>query len=93
MVLPRPFCSASRKWDLLDYPDIAKSFDGADIPRMCLNLLRRALDPDGANRPADGQVFYLELRAIQAARKQSLAHAEGCCRSSSRGRRVDRLKS
>jgi len=56
------------EWDLLDYPDIARALDGADIPPDVLNLLRRALDPDPANRPTDGQVFYLELRAIQAAR-------------------------
>ena len=56
------------EWELLDYPDIARALDDANVPPEVLDLLRRGLDADPANRPADGQVFYLELRAIQAAR-------------------------
>lgn len=55
-------------WELRDYPDIARALDEADLPPAVLSLLRRALDLDPANRSADGQVFHLELQAIQAAR-------------------------
>jgi hypothetical protein len=55
-------------WELTDYPDIARALGEADLPPSVLSLLRRALDPDPTNRPADGQVFHLELQAIHADR-------------------------
>ncbi|WP_433476561.1 AAA domain-containing protein [Spirillospora sp. CA-142024] len=58
-------------WELRDYPDIARALDEADLPPAVLELLRRGLDPDPANRSADGQVFHLELQAIQAARSSN----------------------
>ncbi|MEU8632695.1 AAA domain-containing protein [Amycolatopsis sp. NPDC048633] len=58
-------------WALQDYPDIARALDEANLPPAVLSLLRRALDPDSANRPADGQVFHLELQAIHAARSSN----------------------
>jgi hypothetical protein len=58
-------------WELMDYPDIGRALDEADLPPPVLSLLRRALDPDPANRSADGQVFDLELQAIQAARSSN----------------------
>ncbi|MGA4540885.1 AAA domain-containing protein [Uniformispora flossi] len=58
-------------WELRDYPDIARALGEADVPPAVLSLLRSALDPDPVNRPADGQVFHLELQAIQAARSSN----------------------
>lgn len=58
-------------WELRDYPDIARALDEADLPPPVLSLLGRGLDPDPANRPADGQVFHLELQAIQAVRSSN----------------------
>jgi serine/threonine protein kinase len=54
--------------ELLGYPDIPRALEHANVPREVGALLRRALDPDLAQRPADGQVFHLELQAIQAGR-------------------------
>jgi hypothetical protein len=54
--------------ELTDYPDIAQALAEANIPPTALNLLRRALSPDPAHRPVDGQVFYHELHRIQSAR-------------------------
>ena len=55
-------------WELRDYPDIARALLDADVPPEISDLLGRALHADPAKRPADGQVFHLELQAIQAAR-------------------------
>ncbi|MFG1917860.1 AAA domain-containing protein [Micromonospora sp. NPDC048898] len=58
-------------WELRDLPDISRALDEADLPPGVLALLRRCLDVDAAKRPADGQQFYLELQAIQAARSEN----------------------
>ncbi|SCL35858.1 serine/threonine-protein kinase [Micromonospora aurantiaca (nom. illeg.)] len=58
-------------WELRDLPDIARALDEADLPPAVLALLRRCLSVDAAKRPADGQQFYLELQAIQAARSEN----------------------
>lgn len=57
-------------WELLDYPDLARALDEADVPPEVLDLLGRALEPDPAKRQADGQVLHLELQAIQTARSR-----------------------
>lgn len=54
--------------EILDYPDIPRALEHANVPREVDALLRRALDPDLTQRPADGQVFHLELQAIQTGR-------------------------
>lgn len=51
-----------------DYHHIAQALVDPDPPPEVVDLLTRALDPNPANRPADGQVFYFELQAIQTAR-------------------------
>ncbi|WP_328397982.1 AAA domain-containing protein [Nocardia sp. NBC_00416] len=51
-----------------DYHHVAAALADADTPPSITDLLRRALDPDPARRPADAQVFYYELQAIQAER-------------------------
>ncbi|WP_217158099.1 serine/threonine-protein kinase [[Mycobacterium] fortunisiensis] len=55
---------------LRDYPDIARALGAADVPKDVKELLERALHPEARERPADGQVFHLELQAIQDKRKQ-----------------------
>ncbi len=56
-------------FEIYDYPDLLRALVRPNVPDEAIaNLLRRALDPDLAKRPADGQVFHLELLAIQAAR-------------------------
>lgn len=55
--------------ELLDYPDIPRALDNADVPPDVLALLRDALSPDPNRRPADGQVFHLALQTIQTKRR------------------------
>ncbi|MBM7078332.1 AAA domain-containing protein [Micromonospora humida] len=57
-------------WELTDLPDITRALNEADLPPAVLALLRRSLEVDATRRPADGQQFYLELQAIQAARSE-----------------------
>ena len=54
--------------ELLDYPDIPRALDNADVPPDVLALLRDALSADPNQRPADGQVFHLALQTIQTKR-------------------------
>jgi serine/threonine protein kinase len=57
------------EFEIFDYPDLVRALERPNVPDGAIvDLLRRALDPDPAKRPADGQVFHLELLAIQAAR-------------------------
>jgi hypothetical protein len=56
------------KQEFSDYHHVTAALDDVDTPPEVTDLLRRALDPDPARRPADGQVFFYELQAIQNAR-------------------------
>ena len=52
-------------FELRDYPDLSRALDNADVPPEVEQLLRKSLAVDPEQRPADGQVFHLELQAIQ----------------------------
>lgn len=52
-------------FELRDYPDLSRALEDSDLPPEVLQLLRDALNGDPYQRPADGQVFYHALRAIQ----------------------------
>lgn len=54
-----------------DYHHVMAALNQADTPPPVTDLLRRALDPDPAGRPADGQVFFYQLQAIQTARAKN----------------------
>ncbi|MDP7707437.1 serine/threonine-protein kinase [Mycobacterium sp. TY815] len=62
-------CVSPQKFS--DYHHVTAALDDADTPPPVTDLLRRALDPDPAGRPADGQVFFYELQAIQTARAKN----------------------
>lgn len=55
-------------FEIHDFPDLVRALAKPNVPDTVADLLRRALYTDPAKRPADGQVFHLELQAIQAAR-------------------------
>ncbi|UCA22903.1 AAA domain-containing protein [Mycobacterium kansasii] len=58
------------KHQFSDYHHVAAARANADTPPKIADLLRRSLDPDPMRRPADGQVFYHELQAIQTERRK-----------------------
>lgn len=59
-----------------DYHHVTAALEQADTPPEITDLLTRSLDPDPSRRPADAQVFYCELQAIQTARSRKWHRAQ-----------------